>query len=518
MAFVAKRHAMHYEGFMVPGSGTTRTHLVVPGMVVTKVNGRPLTAISFNQTAVVKYLNDYRLADAGPLRLHFQEATDCDGVVLGFPRVLEVSRQSTTMHAAHANRGRRASVAGKLGLVKSLEQDASIKTARMEYLSRAGGPQRTSSAAALAASSAAGSAVKYKVLATATVRAGPDGSSDKVCEFKEGTMIECIEHGMQVINAQAMVVIQCVSPPPGGWLKVQTSRGKTLLQRVTDQEGDSPSYGRPATLPESAVHEADSLKPVKYTVLSAATVREGPDNQSGKVGEVAAGTVIDCLEHGFALKNSDGIVVVQCMTPPAGALRGGWLKTQTSKGKVLLERADQNTVLGSLLPESVHGANSLEPVKYVVMSRSTVRSAPSNASVKVGEFKAGTVIDCIEHDFETVNDSGGVVVQSVSQPAGSPRGGWLKLKTSKGKNLLERLPDDTLSGECSLSHTRHAEVISLLVVLLPLLLLDPAPPPPPLSCQFDCLQASPTRSASRRWVTVSPVRSLHWRSNRLCWC
>ena len=141
MAFVAKRHAMHYEGFMVPGSGTTRTHLVVPGMVVTKVNGRPLTAISFNQTAVVKYLNDYRLADAGPLRLHFQEATDCDGVVLGFPRVLEVSRQSTTMHAAHANRGRRASVAGKLGLVKSLEQDASIKTARMEYLSRAGGPR-----------------------------------------------------------------------------------------------------------------------------------------------------------------------------------------------------------------------------------------------------------------------------------------------------------------------------------------------------------------------------------------
>jgi hypothetical protein len=123
------------------------------------------------------------------------------------------------------------------------------------------------------------------------------------------------------------------------------------------------------------------------------------------------------------------------------------------------------------------------------MSRSTVRSTPSNTSVKVGEFKAGTVIDCIEHDFETVNDSGGVVVQSVSQPAGSPRGGWLKLKTSKGKNLLERLPDDTLSGECSLSHTRHAAVISLLVLLLPLLLLDPAPPPLslslPLSCQFD---------------------------------
>ena len=50
----------------------TCTHLVVPGMVVEKIQKRPLKSISFDLAAVAKYMNEYRFKDVGAMTLLFQ--------------------------------------------------------------------------------------------------------------------------------------------------------------------------------------------------------------------------------------------------------------------------------------------------------------------------------------------------------------------------------------------------------------------------------------------------------------
>ena len=88
----------------------------------------------------------------------------------------------------------------------------------------------------------------------------------------------------------------------------------------------------------SSVNAEPSLvpaDPIKYAVLAHCTVREGPDSSSQKVGQHTKGTIIDVVQE---TQNSQGLDVVQTITPADGTSRGGWVKLKTSKGKVLLER------------------------------------------------------------------------------------------------------------------------------------------------------------------------------------
>ena len=84
--------------------------------------------------------------------------------------------------------------------------------------------------------------------------------------------------------------------------------------------------------PEPADKSSD---PVKYRVLASATVRTGKDSDSKKVGEHSKGDIIDVVQE---VVNGDGLTVMQTITAPSGSKRGGWIKLETSKGKVLLKR------------------------------------------------------------------------------------------------------------------------------------------------------------------------------------
>ena len=102
----------------------------------------------------------------------------------------------------------------------------------------------------------------------------------------------------------------------------------------------------------------------------------------------------------------------------------GWVSLKTSTGARLLQKVDELTHTIEREPEAVY----TDPVKYLVLATSTVRAGPDASSDKVGEHKQGTLIDVLQ---EKANSDGLTVVQTITAPPG-----WVKLKTSKGKELL----------------------------------------------------------------------------------
>ncbi len=85
---------------------------------------------------------------------------------------------------------------------------------------------------------------------------------------------------------------------------------------------------------------------------------------------------------------------------------------------------------------SLGGEEDAGVIKYLVVDTATVRAAPSSSSPKIGEHKKGTVIDVIQ---ESIDDRGLQVLLTHTPPEGATKGGWIKLVTSKGKQLLERI-------------------------------------------------------------------------------
>ena len=77
----------------------------------------------------------------------------------------------------------------------------------------------------------AASGTVYDVLAAATVRAGPESSSNKLGEFKKGAVIEVVN---ETVN-NGLTVVQTTTVPDGasggGWCKLKTSKGKLLLSK-----------------------------------------------------------------------------------------------------------------------------------------------------------------------------------------------------------------------------------------------------------------------------------------------
>ena len=71
-------------------------------------------------------------------------------------------------------------------------------------------------------------------------------------------------------------------------------------------------------------------------------------------------------------------------------------------------------------------------------ARATVRRSPEDESKKIGEFQPGELIQCCEPV------AGRVQALTAPKPASKrkeppPSGGWLKLVTAKGKDLLEKV-------------------------------------------------------------------------------
>lgn len=137
--------------------GMECTHLVVPGMVVQKIQGRPLSQISFDIKAVAKYMNEYRIAQDGPLNLLFQEEV-VDGQGKGFPYVIEVADHNTKLYQAQAQRGRRGSILGKK---KGAEVDQEVVMAQRHARRMSVDARKMSTSGSSAADAAAAAAAAH---------------------------------------------------------------------------------------------------------------------------------------------------------------------------------------------------------------------------------------------------------------------------------------------------------------------------------------------------------------------
>ena len=83
-----------------------------------------------------------------------------------------------------------------------------------------------------------------------------------------------------------------------------------------------------------------------------------------------------------------------------------------------------------------------EPTRYIVLEKSTVRAGPEKSDPKVGEYARGQEIMVV---LGTTNSVGLEVLQSVTpcgRKGGTGHGGWVKLATSKGRVLLEKVEDE----------------------------------------------------------------------------
>ena len=74
-------------------------------------------------------------------------------------------------------------------------------------------------------------------------------------------------------------------------------------------------------------------------------------------------------------------------------------------------------------------------VKYRVLARCTVREGKNADSAKIGEYKTGMMLDVVE---ESSNRTGLVVVKTTNTTDTGAKGGWVKIRTAKGKMLLEK--------------------------------------------------------------------------------
>lgn len=76
--------------------------------------------------------------------------------------------------------------------------------------------------------------------------------------------------------------------------------------------------------------------------------------------------------------------------------------------------------------------------KYLVKARATVRQSPEDESNKVGDFQPGEIIECCDPIAGRVQAI--TAPQPTSKKAPPPAGGgWLKLQTATGKELLEEV-------------------------------------------------------------------------------
>ena len=93
--------------------------------------------------------------------------------------------------------------------------------------------------------------IRYKVLASSTVRSGPDSASRKVGEHKKGTVIEVVRES---INSDGLVVFQTMTHP-AGWVKLKTSKGNFLVEKVDEEERGELNDGEPDATAAAAAAE-----------------------------------------------------------------------------------------------------------------------------------------------------------------------------------------------------------------------------------------------------------------------
>jgi hypothetical protein len=183
VAFVPKAREIVYTDRKL---GMECTHLVVPGMVVEKIQGRPLGSISFDMQAVAKYMNEYRFKNDGPLNLLFQEEV-VDGQGKGFPYVIEVAEHNTRLHQAQAGRGRRGSILGKQRGAE-VDQEVAMAQRHARRMSIDARKMSTSGPSALD-DAAAAAAAHAKSMQMSSVDEGPKPAASASRSGRRGSIV-----------------------------------------------------------------------------------------------------------------------------------------------------------------------------------------------------------------------------------------------------------------------------------------------------------------------------------------
>lgn len=110
--------------------------------------------------------------------------------------------------------------------------------------------------------------------------------------------------------------------------------------------------------------------------------------------------------------------------PPGGRRRGS-ISMNTSSLSPVPDRSN--------VPSFDTGRQTIG--KYTVLAKCTVREGKSGDTTKVGEYSKGTILDIVE---EAVNEKGLAVVRTTTRTDSGATGGWVKMRTAKGKLLLEQ--------------------------------------------------------------------------------
>lgn len=90
---------------------------------------------------------------------------------------------------------------------------------------------------------------------------------------------------------------------------------------------------------------------------------------------------------------------------------------------------------GLALADSLGTANCHSLCKYKVLAKCSVREGRHGDSTKLGEYAKGMVIDVVD---ESRSDTGLAVVRSVTVLQNGSLGGWVKVRTAKGRIQVEK--------------------------------------------------------------------------------
>ena len=127
--------------------------------------------------------------------------------------------------------------------------------------------------------------------------------------------------------------------------------------------------------PRSA--HAGALRVQHWHVQETSIVRAGPEKASPKVGHHQKGTVIDVVEEAT---DAQGLKVVLTTTAPPSAMRGGWMRVLSSKGRTLLQLVEM----------------PIAPGRYRVNSRRIVREGPSKDTAVAEPIVKGSVVSIVD--------------------------------------------------------------------------------------------------------------------------
>ena len=175
--------------------------------------------------------------------------------------------------------------------------------------------------------------IKFRVLHNSTIRKGMEKEDAANGEHPKGAVIEVVQEKK---NSLGLTIYKTITPAKGkkngGWVKLETSKGKLQLERV---ESETPA----AELDDVRSPEpiASFEPPIKFRVVHDSTTRKGPEKNDPANGEHPKGAVIEVDKE---KKNSLGQTVYHTITPAKDKKKGGWVKLETSKGKLQLERAE----------------------------------------------------------------------------------------------------------------------------------------------------------------------------------